>query len=188
MAHNVWKDVAVAISRTLKSITLEDLSKILYHSLGITHVESGEEREKTSRPYPSVSKTFPLETYLIIFKMEDLKPGVYHYDVRSHNLELMMEGNFVEEIVKATQNESLINASIIFAVSAVFQKAEFKYGDRGYRYVLFEAGHLAQNIHFLTTLMDLSFQSVGEFIDDTFNKILDIDGYNESVIYVAAIG
>ncbi len=61
-------------------------------------------------------------------------------------------------------------------------------GERGCRFALLEAGHIAQNILLATTALDLGAVAVGGFIDDEVNEILDIDGVDEFSIYLIAIG
>jgi len=51
-----------------------------------------------------------------------------------------------------------------------------------------EAGHLAQNIYLVTTALGLGCVAIGGFMDDEINEILEVDGVNEAVVYVIAIG
>lgn len=73
-------------------------------------------------------------------------------------------------------------------ISAVFDRSEMKYGDRGYRHIMTEYGHLAQNVYLVGTTLDLGVCSIGGFVDDALNKIIDVDGKVESVIGVIAVG
>ena len=69
-----------------------------------------------------------------------------------------------------------------------FDRTEMKYRARGYRHIFTEYGHLAQNMYLICAALGLGICSIGGFIDDGLNKILDIDGRIESVIGVIAIG
>jgi SagB-type dehydrogenase family enzyme len=53
---------------------------------------------------------------------------------------------------------------------------------------LFEAGHVMQNAYLICTAMDLGICSVGGFLDDKINDLLNIDGINESALYLGVIG
>ncbi len=63
-----------------------------------------------------------------------------------------------------------------------------KYKERGYRYILFEAGHLGQNIYLVSKALGLKCCAIGGFDDDKFHELLDIDGDNEAVLYAFAMG
>ena len=63
-----------------------------------------------------------------------------------------------------------------------------KYGDRGYRHVLAEAGHLAQNLYLISSALGLSCCAMGGYYDEEINNLLDIDGVGESIVYILAIG
>jgi len=64
----------------------------------------------------------------------------------------------------------------------------FKYNERGYRFVLLDAGHLGQNVCLMATAMNLGVLPIGGFLDDELNRLLDIDGVHESVVYPLLVG
>ncbi len=73
-------------------------------------------------------------------------------------------------------------------MTAVFDRTCAKYGDRGYRYVYLDAGHLCQNM-WLTAVADgLGMVTVGGYYDRLTNRLLQIDGYTEATIYIALFG
>jgi nitroreductase len=53
---------------------------------------------------------------------------------------------------------------------------------------LVESGHIAQNFYLLSVATNLSCCAIGGYFDDALNKLLDIDGVNETVLYALAIG
>jgi SagB-type dehydrogenase family enzyme len=63
-----------------------------------------------------------------------------------------------------------------------------KYGERAYRYIYMDAGHVAQNLYLAATALDLASCAVGAFFDDEVNKVLDLDGRDETAIYMATVG
>jgi SagB-type dehydrogenase family enzyme len=170
------------------TISLDNISKMLSYSAGITHVKKEGEIIHSSRSYPSAGGTYPLETYVIILRCSGVGSGIYHYNVKLHSLELIKEGDFTSKLIDLTNNKWIGKAAVVIIISAVFQRTLRKYGDRGYRYVLFETGHLAQNIRLLASSMGMACRAVTEFIDDELNEVLDLDGMNESVVYVSALG
>ena len=70
-------------------------------------------------------------------------------------------------------------------ISAIFEKTMEKYGERGIRYVLLEAGHTAQNICLVCEEMGLKSCCIGAFDDRALRLRLD---KNCVPLYVVAIG
>jgi SagB-type dehydrogenase family enzyme len=70
----------------------------------------------------------------------------------------------------------------------MFWRTRFKYGLRGYRFALLEAGHLMQNVLLAAAALDLAAVPVGGFFDSRLERLLSIDGVNESALYCASIG
>lgn len=175
-----------------KTLTLKEISEILFYSAGITYKKKGESKEvwdKSTRSYPSIGARYPLELYLVVLRSSGVKAGIYHYNIKYNALELISEGDFTNQIIHTTHDQEWIrNASMVVLISAIFKRTEIKYGDRGYRYVLLEAGHLAQNMYLIATSMNLGCCTVGEFLDDELNKLLDLDGTYESVLYIVVVG
>jgi SagB-type dehydrogenase family enzyme len=73
-------------------------------------------------------------------------------------------------------------------VAAVFGRTRFKYGLRGYRFALLEAGHVAQNVVLTATALGLAAVPLGGFYDRPTDEFLGLDGVNESTLYTIALG
>ncbi|MCL4415142.1 MAG: SagB/ThcOx family dehydrogenase [Actinobacteria bacterium] len=92
-------------------------------------------------------------------------------------------------VVNATGDDrNLGKASFILVITGVLNRTRTKYGNRGYRYILLDAGHLAQNILLMITSLNLAGYPIGGFIDNEFNKLLDIDKRKEVALYLVAVG
>ncbi|MCD6476842.1 MAG: SagB/ThcOx family dehydrogenase [Candidatus Aenigmarchaeota archaeon] len=170
-----------------KEIELDKISKLLRLSAGITFIKD-DDWNKSFRSNPSAGARYPLEIYLVVKKIKDLKPGIYHYDVKSHQLEFLWENEISKNISKYFDQEWVEKASVIFIITSVFDRTLIKYGDRGYRYVLFDAGHLVQNLYLVSNYLDLAGCAIGGFCDDKLNEMLDIVKTRETVLYAFALG
>jgi len=80
------------------------------------------------------------------------------------------------------------DANLIFFLSAVFHRSQKKYGPRGYRYILLEAGHVAQNLCLIAAEFNLGSLCMGGFYDSRLNRFLGFDGLSEAVVYSVAAG
>jgi SagB-type dehydrogenase family enzyme len=73
-------------------------------------------------------------------------------------------------------------------LTAVFERTMSRYGPRGYRYVLLEAGHVAQNLCLVATELELGTLCLGGFRDAAINELLGLDPRGEGAVYAVAIG
>ncbi len=166
-----------------ESMSLPELSHLLLYSSGLTNKRQG------LRAAPSAGATYPIEVYTIANNIESLARGIYHYLISSHELELIREGDFGNEMSRAALQERMFKqANVIVALSAVFQRTQQRYRERAQRYICFEAGHIAQNTYLVATSLGLGACAIGAFYDDEFNRLLGLDGKNESVLYLLAVG
>jgi SagB-type dehydrogenase family enzyme len=167
-----------------KEVTLQNLSILLRYSCGI----AGESTWR--RAQPSGGTRYPLEVYLVLFTpTEGLLPGVYHYDVKEHQLSFLWEHVFDEkERAQFSGYEWVENASCLVVMTAVFGRNHIKYGERGYRYILLEAGHVGQGMYLCCTHLGLPCSALGGVNDSYIEQVLDVDGVSESVVYVLALG
>lgn len=172
-------------------LSKDKISKILFYSYGLNG-----RRGRTAyddvimnfRNSPSGGGLYPLEIYLAVFNVEDLKKGIYHYNVKKHTLEYLFKGDYKMQIYRTSKQEMILKCSAAIILTAIFNRTMMKYKERGYRYILFEAGHVMQNAYLISIAMDLGICSVGGFIDDKINDLLNIDGVNESALYLGALG
>ncbi len=172
-------------ARTFRSraITRKTIGFLLKYGCGLSA-----QKESEFRNYPSAGARYPLEVYLALLKCKDIKPGIYHYEVRGHSVELLLDGDFSRSIAQITQDPQVAKSSLVLIITAVFNRTIVKYGERGYRYVLLEAGHMAQNICLIATSLDLSSRPIGGFLDKKVDELLDISGTGEHALYLLAIG
>lgn len=165
-----------------EAIGLESISELTFHSLGMSSNSYG-------RCLPSAGGLYPLELYVVVINVKGLESGLYHYDVRSHSLTRLAQGDFRRSLVKTIFIEEAVEkAAAIMVLTGVFGRSKIKYGERAYRFALLEAGHAMQNICLVATVLGLGACPVGGFVDDNLNDLLDVDGIEEAAVYAATIG
>ncbi len=168
-----------------KYLTKETLSCLLWASTGISRKEAGHE----SRTSPSAGALYPIETYLVVNNVKEVDPGVYHYNIQNHYLELLKKGDFSAETANAALGQKMCaDSSVVFIWTAIFQRMKWKYDQRAYRYVYLDAGHIAENLALTAASLKLGSCQIGALFDDQVNRIIDVDGTEESVIYMSVVG
>ena len=93
------------------------------------------------RPAPSGGGLYPLELYVAAQEVAGLADGLYHYDAWAHELELRRAGRYHAQLAGMTLGqEMLVDANLVVCITAVFARTQWKYGQRGYRYVCWRRG------------------------------------------------
>jgi SagB-type dehydrogenase family enzyme len=168
-----------------RSISLGQLSYLLWASTGIQRVEHGYE----FRTAPSAGALYPVETYVVANDVNKLDAGLYHYAIRTHQLEQLSTGDFRRQIAMAALGQGMCaSAAAVFVWSAMFDRCKIKYGQRAYRYIYLDAGHIAENLALAAVSLNLGTCEIGALYDDQVNAILGIDGIEESVVCMAVVG
>jgi len=171
-------------------ISLEELSRLLYHAGGITATEQAYSmKEFPLKAAPSAGALNPIEIYPVISLVEGIEMGLYHYNPKEHALEILKQSDFRKKIAEVClDQEFLAEANVVFVLSAVYARTKWKYGQRAYRYVHLDAGHVAENLQLEAVSLGLATCAVGAFLDDEINKFLELDGEDEFVVLNVAVG
>ena len=142
-----------------------------------------------SRPVPSAGGLYPLELYLITNRVDGIEDRVYHFEAAARQLRPIAPKPSSDELARMLLTQQFLeNANVIIFITAVFDRTLSKYGSRGYRYVLLEAGHVAQNLCLLAAEMELGSLCAGGFWDSRLNRFLGLNGVDEAAIYCVGVG
>lgn len=169
------------------ALTLDKLSSLLKYSCGITH-ESTEWNPR--RAHPSGGARYPLEIYPIIFNdVEGIPAGTCHYNIKEHALDTLSERPFSgDDIAQLVTYPWAQNSSALIVITAVFWRSQMKYGERGYRYIMLDAGHIGENFYLSSTALGLKCSGLGGTRDTNIESLLGVDGIDESLVYALVIG
>lgn len=157
---------------------------------GLLRYAYGQTGAGDRRYAPSAGALYPLELYPVVLEGAGAVPsGLYHYNVRDHALERLPADDLRESLAGAIfVPEAARTASVAIAITAVFGRTKIKYGERGYRFALLEAGHVAHNLCLIAAAFGLATAPIGGFVDDALNGLLDVDGVDEAAVYLVTIG
>lgn len=170
---------------TARPISLQELSDLLFLGSGVTDKKP----YISLRSAPSAGASYPIEIYVVANAVAGLEKGFYHYVPEEHLLEVIRKGDFAVQLKELCLGQAFVkDASAIILMSGVFPRVCARYGNRGYRYVYMEAGHIAQNLYLGATALDLGSCVIGAFLDDEMNLFCGLDGEEESIIYIHCIG
>jgi SagB-type dehydrogenase family enzyme len=164
-----------------EQMTLKELTKIL-NSCRIVDKRRYPER----RTYPSAGARFPIEIYILNYKISGLDKGAYHYNIDQMSLEVLWEKDLSSKQIEI-MGPSIKNPAATIVLTSVISRSEVKYWYKALPFSYLEAGHIGQNIILSATENKIAACPVSGFVDDTIKEILDIT-YGEIPVYTINIG
>lgn len=177
-----------------EQLTEKTLAALLRYGAGVSDIQTDEEgNAKRVRTYPSAGGLYPVELYPFVLDVEGVESGLYYYSVLEHGLRRLrtedpeLAGDFADTLI-ASDQLNLAEAPVVFVLTGAFPRSKAKYGPRGYRYVLQESAHVAQNLLLVAEALGLGSVPAAAFRDRAMNDLLGIDGVNEAVVYTVGVG
>jgi SagB-type dehydrogenase family enzyme len=168
-------------------LALSVLSSLLRGACGVQGITlDGAGLSIATRSAPSAGACYPIEALVLANRVEGLPPGVHHYEALHQRLEpckgssALIDGLLGQEFVR--------DAAALVVLYAEFARTLERYGPRGYRFILMEAGHLAQTLCLLAAEHGLGSICVGGFEDHVVNAELGFDPRRQGALYLVAVG
>jgi SagB-type dehydrogenase family enzyme len=126
----------------------------------------------------------------LIKSVAGLTPGLYRYVASQHALlELDISTTIHEKISTACFSQKMVESdAITFIWVAVTERMAWRYGERAYRYLHLDAGHVCQNLYLAAEPIDCGVCAVAAFEDNDLNTSLRLDGKSMFAIYLATVG
>jgi len=162
-----------------KALTLRQFSQLLWAAQGTT------DKGGFKRAAASAGALYPMDIYGAVGGdcIEGLDPGVYHYEPTDHSIYLVKEGDVRRDIAIASLGQMwMAYAPTTLVVTAEYSRITVKYGQRGIRYAMMEAGHVGQNIFLQSEAMGLAAGIVGAFEDQKVIQALGIKETHEPLL------
>lgn len=168
-------------------LALDELSYLLWCTQGVQQVIG---QRVTLRTVPSAGARHALETYVLANRVSGLTPGLYRFLALEHVLaRRMTEPTIARQIAAACFGQSFVETSAVtFIWTAVSYRMSWRYGERGYRYLHLDAGHVCQNLYLSAEAIDCGVCAIAAYDDDQLNQLLGIDGEEQFTIYIGTVG
>jgi SagB-type dehydrogenase family enzyme len=130
-----------------------------------------------------------IQLYLYVHRVEGLEPGVYRFWPEGAELETIKLGDQQVAAAGLSLGQELAgNACVAFSMIGDLDRAARANGDRGYRYVHFEAGAIGQRLYLAAEALGLGATGIGAFFDDNVHRYLGLTPEQGQVVYHFAIG
>lgn len=173
------------------SISLDELSYLLWATQGITRTNKA---GLTLRTVPSSGATHSFETYLFITRVEGLPQGIYRYLPVEHQLLFMFELDEIDnKIDEITLEQPFVpnfakKAAVVFAWSTTPYRSEWKYDISAHKKILIDIGHVCQNLYLASESVGAGACAIGIYDQKLIDEILGLDGDEEFILYMGAVG
>lgn len=173
-----------------RPLSLALLSYLLANTYGVLRlVTLPDDVRVLQRPLPSAGALYPMELHVCLTRVTGTSDGIYRYEPLHHRLEPMGPAPDANDLASMLLAQPyVVNANAVLFFVGGFGRTMAKYGMRGYRYLLLEAGHAAQNLCLLATEAGLGTLCIGGFRDHLVNRMLGLDSQLAAAIYAVAVG
>lgn len=129
-----------------------------------------------------------LETYVAVNAVEGLDPGCYHYDpVRRELRQVRFTGLSMEIEYLCLGQELGGKAAAVVIHTTNLPNAIARYGERAYRYLHLDAGHLGERLNIAAMRLGLGASGIGGYFDDRVNDLIGIPA-EEATLYLTTLG
>jgi len=147
-----------------------------------------------ARTSPSGGSMHAIEAYPLVSGVSGVDPGLYHYRMRDHALELVTPLERDEASRLATQfvagQSYLGEAHVSVVLTARWYRSFWKYRrhQRAYAALLMEAAHLSQTLYLVAAELGLGAFVTAAINSQTIDETLELDPVGEGAVAVVGFG
>lgn len=169
------------------AITLKELSFLLWCTQGFRKIQGG---DRMIRNVPSSGLRYPIETYFVAGEVDSLETGLYRYLPRSHQIVVeRIDSDLPFAMGTASMNFKLITrAAVTFLWVGIPYRSTWALGNRGYRSVFIEAGHICQALILASACIGCRVHPIDLFHDQMMIQLADLDPETQWPLYVGVVG
>lgn len=139
---------------------------------------------------PSAGGLYPLEIYMALLqKVESIKPGWYKYSPEERILSLLDVPSGLERVYQILDSTEIVkNAIAVVFFGVDFSRTTMKYSNLGYRFVLMEVGHAAQNANLYCIENGLGSVEWGGINELYLARELQLDYPKQGIVLAMVVG
>ena len=183
------------MASTRTRLSLDELATVLRYVWGCHGVhEVTPELTIVKKTSPSGGSQHPVEVYPLVRAVEGVEPGLHHYAVDAHELELLepLRGEDAADlVVELTAGQEHFRAAhVLFLLTARFARNFWKYQAhaKAYRVLLFDAAHLSQTLYLVCTHLGLGAFVSAAVNEQDIDRRLGLPAFTEAAILVCGCG
>lgn len=176
-----------------KSVSIVDISEILFFAAGITRVLRYSYGTYFMRAASATGALYPIESYVVCGDITpDLKAGVYHFGPADFSLTQLRIGDYRHALASSALAEREYDTILTSPLSIIFSsfawRNAWKYQARSYRHWFWDCGVIVANLLATTASMKLPTKLIMGYVDDIVDRLLCLETLKEASIVIAPIG
>jgi SagB-type dehydrogenase family enzyme len=156
-----------------KPLNYAQIGQLLWAGQGIIDKQQG------FRAAPSADALYPIELYLVT------PEGLFVYNPEEHSLKQISILDLRKQLSAAVSGQGPVeNAACDIVIAGSARKVATKYGNKTQKFMLLEAGHVAENIQLQAVSIGLTSLPVGSFETRNVARICEFSGELEPLLIV----
>jgi SagB-type dehydrogenase family enzyme len=180
--------ICAAGGEPARPLDLAGLARLLRWGAGVARTRRLAGETYHFRTYPSAGALYPVEVYVACARLDGLAAGLYHFHSGELALRRLRERDVRTHLAAAVAEEELAGAGAVLCLAGIPWRTGWKYGERGYRHLFWDAGTMLANLIALAASAGLAPRLRAGFVDREANAVLDLDGKREAVVALLAVG
>ena len=170
----------------LNDMDLKELAYLLWVTAGVR----SKRPHRVLRNVPSAGNRHSTETYLAIFKVKGLTPGIYRYLPLEHKLGLVQEvENLEKQVNEAALNQLFASrCNVLFIWSSIPYRTEWRYDFASAKVIAVDVGHICQNLYLGCESIGFGTCAIGAYDQKKTDQLIGVDGEDEFTILMAPVG
>ncbi len=175
-------------SRVRDPLHLKGLAEILFFSAGITRGIKYDSSTLYMRAASATGALYPIELYLVCEQIDNLVPGVYHFNPGDFSLTKLREGDYRSQLSEAAGgDENILNSPCTIIFSSIAWRNAWKYQVRSYRHWFWDSGVIASNLLATTSCIGLRIHFNLGFVDNIVNRLICVEDRREASIALVSL-
>ena len=171
------------------ALDLRVLAHVLHCSAGVLRRRTHPGGEVFFRAQACTGNLHHIDLYLVCGALAGLAAGIYHFGPHDFALRRLRSGDYRAAVVEATGREPAIaGAPVVVACTSTFWRNAWKYRSRTYRHCFWDNGTLLANLLAVSAALDVPARVVLGFVDDTLDRLLELDSRREVTLSLVALG
>jgi SagB-type dehydrogenase family enzyme len=168
----VFADLFSAPRQPGHKICLDAIAAFFQFSLALSAWKQGGGSRWPLRINPSSGNLHPTECYLALPDVPGLAAGIYHYNPLAHALEQRAS---LDDAAWLTLGGHFGESGFLVALSTIFWRESWKYGERAFRYCQLDTGHALAALIFAARLNHWHLKLLGGVADSEIERLLGFD-------------
>ena len=172
------------------AVDLGAITRLLRWGAGLHHAVRHPDGQTFSfRTYASAGALYPVEVHVVCGELDGLGAGVYHYLPHGDQLVRLREGDYRPSLVRASaEDPAVVHSPVVLALTGIPWRTAWKYAERGYRHLFWDAGMIVANLLALAASVDVPARVVVGFADREVELLLGLDGRREVSLCLLPVG